>query len=186
MALDLSGAWAAIGRMKAASLLVERPTKAANNVAGTATQKAVRTPPEAADRAGLASTTKTSAIAVVAAAKVVDEAGGMATRWATPRLLAGAGSVRTMARAVGTVIRKVTLAPPAAAGRKAAAAKDRMVLVLGMRTTIGKATKVVEVLRNMTTSAALRAAVEAEANATDIGSYVSGACEGVADYGARS
>jgi hypothetical protein len=113
--------------------------------------------------------TRTSAIAVVAAAKAVNGAAGMAIRRGTPRLLAGAGSALATAKAAGTAIRKVTLAPPAEGRTKAAKEKGPTVPALGMRTTTGKATRVAEVLQTMTTSDALRVA-EAEANATEIGS----------------
>jgi hypothetical protein len=86
-----------------------------------------------------------------------------------------------MAKAAGTAIRKVTLAPPAEGGTKAAKEKGLTVPALGKRTTTGKATRVAEVLQNMTTSDALRAA-EAEANATEIGSWAGDASERVADH----
>ncbi|HEY1886117.1 MAG TPA: hypothetical protein VGG86_08690 [Roseiarcus sp.] len=74
-----------------------------------------------------------------------------------------------MAKAAGTAIRRVILAPPAEGRTKAAKEKGLTVPGLGMRTKTGKATRVAEVLQNMTTSDALRAA-EAEAIATEIGS----------------
>jgi hypothetical protein len=134
-----------------------------------ATWKAVQKAPEGADRAGRANMTKTSAIAVARAMKAVDAAAGMAIRRATQRLLAGAGSALAMAKAAGTAIRRVILAPPAEGRTKAAKEKGLTVPGLGMRTKTGKATRVAEVLQNMTTSDALRAA-EAEAIATEIGS----------------
>lgn len=86
-----------------------------------------------------------------------------------------------MAKAAGTAIRKVILAPPAEDGTKAAKEKGLTVPVLGTRMRTGKATKVAEVLRNTMTSDALRAA-EAEAIATEIGSEVGDASERIAGH----
>jgi hypothetical protein len=72
--------------------------------------------------------------------------------------------------AAGMATPRVTPAPPAGAGMRAAKEKGPSAPVLGMKTTIGKATKGAEAPPNMTTPVAPRAVAEAEANATEIGS----------------
>jgi hypothetical protein len=97
------------------------------------------------------------------------------------RTSATAGAVKAVDEAAGMATRRATLAPPAEGGTRAAKEKGLTAPALGMRMTIGKATKVAEAHRKTTTSDALRA-VQAEAIATEIGVSVGDASACGADH----